>query len=46
MHAHQKSFNDTLAGSDKQFYCPPLQRAYQWDEPQWLPAFLSTDTSQ
>lgn len=35
MHAHQKSFNDTLAGSDKQFYCPPLQRAYQWDETQW-----------
>lgn len=35
MHAQQKSFNDTLAGSDKQFYCPPLQRAYQWDEPQW-----------
>lgn len=39
MHANQKSFNDTLAGSDKQFYCPPLQRAYQWDEPQWQTLF-------
>ena len=35
MHAQQKTFLDTLSGSDKQYYCPPLQRAYQWDEPQW-----------
>jgi hypothetical protein len=35
MHAQQKSFNDTLSGSDKQYYCPPLQRGYQWSEHQW-----------
>lgn len=35
MQTVKRTFNDLLSGSDKQLYCPPLQRPYEWGEQQW-----------
>lgn len=35
MQSNKRTFNDLLSGSDKQLYCPPLQRPYEWGEQQW-----------
>lgn len=35
MQTAKRTFNDLLAGSDKQLYCPPLQRPYEWGPQQW-----------